>query len=336
MSSGAGVRVSFIVFAYNQESLVREAVAGAFAQTYQPLEIILSDDASPDGTFRIMEEMAAAYDGPHKVVLNRNPQNLGITAHVDRATEISTGELLLQNSGDDVSVPDRTEKMVAAWLASGRRSKAIHTARYRLDYDGINHGVIDDERVIAHMTPLEMIRDHGTLVGASLAWTRDLHEIFGPMAPAAILDDFPIVFRAALLGEVDYLPEPLLYYRQGGVTTRPIGDFGHHYLQGFRIRNLRWHRSFWLSHLQDMEVVEPPDVEQCRALCRQKIAEADFVIGLAEAPLWKRLCMLPRNVLRSLSSGRPHYTTETLKYLLAPVYARWRTFRGHRLRRVQG
>ena len=58
---------------------MRAAIEGAFAQTYQPLEILLSDDCSPDGTYRVMQEMAAAYAGPHRVILNRNPKNLGIT-----------------------------------------------------------------------------------------------------------------------------------------------------------------------------------------------------------------------------------------------------------------
>ena len=40
--------VTFALFAYNQEKYIREAVEGAFAQTYAPLEIILSDDCSTD------------------------------------------------------------------------------------------------------------------------------------------------------------------------------------------------------------------------------------------------------------------------------------------------
>ena len=32
--------VTFALFAYNQEDYIREAVEGAFAQTYEPLEII--------------------------------------------------------------------------------------------------------------------------------------------------------------------------------------------------------------------------------------------------------------------------------------------------------
>ena len=225
---------------------MRASIEAAFAQTWSPLEILLSDDCSPDGTFAVMQEMAAAYSGPHRVILNRNPKNLGITAHVDRIMELTSGDFVVQNAGDDVATPDRTSKLVAAWLASGRRAKAIHSARRRLDEAGGLHEVIDDgPRILAGMTPLEVIRDHGTLVGASLGWDRDLWRVFGPLGPTPIFDDFPTAFRASLIGEIAYLAEPLLHYRMGGTSSRPQGDFGHNYLYGFRIKDLRWHRSFW-------------------------------------------------------------------------------------------
>lgn len=39
--------VTFALFAYNQESCIREAVEGALAQDYENLEIILSDGNPP-------------------------------------------------------------------------------------------------------------------------------------------------------------------------------------------------------------------------------------------------------------------------------------------------
>jgi len=45
--------ITFALFAYNQERFIREAVQGAFSQTYSPLEIIMSDDCSKDRTFDI-------------------------------------------------------------------------------------------------------------------------------------------------------------------------------------------------------------------------------------------------------------------------------------------
>ena len=64
--------VTFALFAYNQEKYIREAIEGAFAQTYEPLEIILSDDCSVDRTFEIMTEMVVNYRGKHCIKLNKN------------------------------------------------------------------------------------------------------------------------------------------------------------------------------------------------------------------------------------------------------------------------
>jgi glycosyltransferase involved in cell wall biosynthesis len=316
-------RVTLFITSYNQEDYIRAAIEGAFAQTYSPLEIVMSDDASADRTFAIMEEMAAAYDGPHTLKLNRNQRNLGIMPHVEKVMALASGELIVENAGDDVSVPHRVARMVEVWLASGRRAKAIHSARRRMDEQGNLHEVIDDERVLANMTPLEVIRDHGTMVGASLAWSREVYDVFGPQSPIAIFDDFPTCFRASLIGEIHYIPEPLLHYRMGGTSSRPTEEFGYNYLYGFRIKDHRWHRSFWRRYLADMEIVRPPDYEECRRLCEEKIANADFHIGLAETPWWKLPAALPRNLMRSLRERDPLYVRETGKYLLGPAYMRW-------------
>ena len=64
--------------AYNEERYIRAAIEEAFAQDFSPMEILLSDDCSPDGTFAIMQEMATAYRGPHVVRVRREPQNVGL------------------------------------------------------------------------------------------------------------------------------------------------------------------------------------------------------------------------------------------------------------------
>ena len=128
--------VTLFVLAYRQQGFVRAAIEGAFAQTWSPLEIILSDDASPDDTFRVMQEMAAAYSGPHEVVLNRNEKNLGLTAHVSRVMALATGGFVVQNAGDDVSHPERVARLVPVWQAGGGRVTAVHSGTRRLGEDG--------------------------------------------------------------------------------------------------------------------------------------------------------------------------------------------------------
>ena len=104
--------VSFILLAYNQERYIHQAIDGALSQAYSPLEIILSDDCSPDRTFAIMQEKASAYVGPHEIVLNRNSQNLGLGRHYSRAMELAHGEIVELAAGDDISLPSRTEESV--------------------------------------------------------------------------------------------------------------------------------------------------------------------------------------------------------------------------------
>jgi hypothetical protein len=111
--------VTFIVFAYNQEELIREAVESAFAQTYEPLEIVLSDDCSTDRTFEIMCEMADVYKGPHTVRVVQNPRNLGVLGHAIARGKDAAGEIVVGAAGDDVSEPERTAMTVDAFGAGG-------------------------------------------------------------------------------------------------------------------------------------------------------------------------------------------------------------------------
>ncbi len=105
-------RVTLALFAYDQEKYIREAVEGAFSQTYSPLEIILSDDCSSDRTFEIMEEMAREYQGPHLVKVRRGSTNLGVVPHVMSVSKSCMGSIVVLAAGDDVSHCNRVTEHV--------------------------------------------------------------------------------------------------------------------------------------------------------------------------------------------------------------------------------
>ena len=136
MTPGERPLISFGLLAYNQERFITESVLAAFAQTYSPLQIILSDDCSSDSTFRVMQQMAGAYHGPHQLVLNQNPHNRGICAHVNRVAELAKGEMIVGSAGDDISLPERTELCYQAWRDSGGRSASIWSDYSVIDESG--------------------------------------------------------------------------------------------------------------------------------------------------------------------------------------------------------
>ena len=46
--------MTMLLISYNQEKSIAAAIEGALAQDYQNLEIVISDDASADNTFSLI------------------------------------------------------------------------------------------------------------------------------------------------------------------------------------------------------------------------------------------------------------------------------------------
>jgi glycosyltransferase involved in cell wall biosynthesis len=210
--------VTFAVFAYNQEKYVREAVKGAFSQTYQPLEIVLSDDCSTDRTFEIMEQMAAAYQGPHTVRVRRNEVNLGTAAHFSIVAVGSTADLFIVAAGDDISKPERTERLVLKWLQSNKASGIFHSNMLRF-FDG--HGPdtaipTRPRKILTKDQAKAAIREGGSffLFAPSFMYTRDFLIAFPPLLGGSIVEDGPMIYRCAMVADFTYVDEYLVYVRE--------------------------------------------------------------------------------------------------------------------------
>ena len=217
---GKAPLASLLLIAYQQERTVAEAVAGALRQTYSPLEIILSDDASADGTFAAMQAAVAGYTGPHRIVLNRNPQNLGIGAHLSHLVSLSKGEMLFVAAGDDVSLPQRCERVMEAWRASDHRLDLVAAALIDIDEAGHTGAVIMPSDLATYHDATDWLARPPFVVGAAQAWTRRVFERFGPLPKGVVAEDLVMVLRAVMSGGAVTLAEPLVRYRRGGLSFR--------------------------------------------------------------------------------------------------------------------
>jgi glycosyltransferase involved in cell wall biosynthesis len=214
--------VAILLIAYNQQDTVAEAVESALAQDYPALTIVVSDDCSTDGSFDVMQRAVARYRGPHRVVLNRNPRNLGIGAHLSHAALLCPeAELLFVAAGDDVSLPQRCSRVVQAWLAGGKKADLIATPLEDMDASGDVHAVITPSDLGRYRTPADWVADPPHVIGAGQAWTRRLLDRFGPLPEGVVAEDLVMVFRAIGSGGAVLLDEPLVRYRRGGIS-RPV------------------------------------------------------------------------------------------------------------------
>lgn len=217
--SPARPRVTLAVFAYNQQAHVRAAVESALAQDYDgPLEIILSDDASRDDTFAVMQEVARGYAGPHHVRLNRNDPNLGLSAHVNRVLAMAQGEIIVMAAGDDISLPTRVTDTVAAF-ARHPGAMAVSFTDIRIDKDG--HEISSPAACTTDIpVTLDMFLAAGLraqsrlgLSGASRAFRRGVWDQFGPLQSGCPAEDTPLLRRALYMGPCIRCDWPGIRYR---------------------------------------------------------------------------------------------------------------------------
>jgi len=97
--------VSAVIPAYNARDYIAEAIESALAQTYAPIEVIVVDDGSTDGT----EEAVRPFGDQVRYIKKENggpasARNLGIQS--------SRGEYVAFLDADDIWLPEKTERQV--------------------------------------------------------------------------------------------------------------------------------------------------------------------------------------------------------------------------------
>jgi glycosyltransferase involved in cell wall biosynthesis len=91
-------QVSIGMPVFNGEPFIREALNSLLAQTYTEFELIISDNASTDGTEAICREYAAK---DKRIRYVRQPTNRGATANFQFVVDEAVGEYFMWAAADD-------------------------------------------------------------------------------------------------------------------------------------------------------------------------------------------------------------------------------------------
>lgn len=279
--------VTFAVFAYNQEKYIREAVEGAFAQTYSPLEIILSDDCSTDRTFEIMEEMARKYKGPHRVVVRREPKNCGVLAHVINVAKLSNGEFLVVAAGDDISLPDRTEVTISVMLAQSLDTAVVSGDDIMFD----NYGGEYDNRANSARRFRYYQEQKAWFHGATACFRVDVIRKLPAPTSKVLFEDMALMHTFAAIGfRSSFIDSPLIYRRAHDNNVGPIRLTGYDDVWSRERRQLEM-----LAHSADALDYAAAAAESLGHKGCHLRERADFVrryIKWADMPLPNRLQLL--------------------------------------------
>jgi len=103
--------VSCIIPVYNRAVFLEEAVESVLQQTYRPIEIIIVDDGSTDGTAEDVDELALTHSDIIRVVHQKNG---GPGRAREAGRQIARGEYIQYLDSDDILLPDKFSTQVHA------------------------------------------------------------------------------------------------------------------------------------------------------------------------------------------------------------------------------
>jgi glycosyltransferase involved in cell wall biosynthesis len=101
--------VSVSIATYKRCGMVRQAIEAALAQTYPPVEVVVTDDASPDETWSMLQDLAATEP---RLKIHRQEVNTGGVGNWNSAVRMTTGDYIAWCSDDDRFLPDHLQASV--------------------------------------------------------------------------------------------------------------------------------------------------------------------------------------------------------------------------------
>lgn len=100
-------KVTVLMSVFNGEKYLREAIDSILNQIFRDFEFIIINDGSIDKTAEILK----GYQDSGIKIIN-NSENMGLTKSLNRGLKIARGEYIARMDADDISLPQRLERML--------------------------------------------------------------------------------------------------------------------------------------------------------------------------------------------------------------------------------
>lgn len=104
--------VSVVVPVYNRRKIICETLDSIFNQSYRPIELVIVDDGSTDGTGEVIREWADKKHGDQFQMSLVFQSNKGVSAARNSGLEKAIGEYIQFLDSDDLILPGKIKKQV--------------------------------------------------------------------------------------------------------------------------------------------------------------------------------------------------------------------------------
>lgn len=205
--------VSVIIPTWNRSETIEKAILSALKQTISPLEVIVCDDGSTDGTENLVRSikdtrlrwLSGTHGGRPAI-----PRNRGIS--------VSRGEWLAFLDSDDEWMEKKLHKQLS--LAKSKRLKAVSSNAYRFTPEKGTQGHLlkwKKERI----TFDDLLRVNNVVCSSALIHRSCFDQAIGfPETPKLkAIEDYALWLRVATITDFAFNREPLVVYHDNPVSS---------------------------------------------------------------------------------------------------------------------
>lgn len=150
--------VSVVIFSYNQKSSLKRALESVFAQSYDNIQIVISDDFSTDGSREYLRAIEGKFGKIIKLVFQ--DRNVGIASNKTAGLKAADGDLITYLDGDDFYFPNKIELEVQQFLEDESLDVVYSNFAYTGKEGDINQVWADDDwsPIVGYILPEVYLR----------------------------------------------------------------------------------------------------------------------------------------------------------------------------------
>jgi glycosyltransferase involved in cell wall biosynthesis len=220
--------VSVVVPSYNHKQYIVQALDSIVAQTYRPLEIVIVDDGSTDGSKAVIQNWIEAQSNIEGISIQSYFRtNHGAHECINFGIKKSKGELISILNSDDSYFPDRIEAMVKPIL-SGKTLFTISLVKF-VDQFGKSLEVTDPRfewyftaasTRFQHLgLSMALLQNPIHVSSSNYVFSRKILEKLKGFQNYQWCNDYDFIMRACIYTEPVMVSRHLLSYRMHGTNT---------------------------------------------------------------------------------------------------------------------
>ncbi|MDN5305284.1 MAG: hypothetical protein PWP46_2171 [Fusobacteriaceae bacterium] len=200
--------VSFLIAAYNEEKYIEECIDSCLSQTYENIEVCVTDDGSTDRTLEILKRK---YGTNPKVKIATLGHNKGKVVAFNNSYKMASGEYFALIGADDVALVDRIEKSLE--FALKNNYDLIWGRNRECDEFLIPRKIKIQKSIEKNKINLENLLNGNFVYGSTVMFNKKIANKAFPIPESLKFEDWWLGFIAMLNGKIGFLDLELTNYR---------------------------------------------------------------------------------------------------------------------------